>query len=736
MRYIQTLKEEWKFEKLDSPIDEGKYTIEAGVLVTVPHTWNTSGNIERTLAVYERKLVIDKVYESGNVFLEFLGANSVCRVYLNEDYIGEHRGGYSTFRFDITTFYKWNEENILRVYVDNSETQDVSPLMGDFTIYGGLYREVNVICTNRNHFDLMYYGTNGVIVQTDVDEEGNGVIDLELKMVIEKEAHVKLVVYDQEDTETVSYETDSTTKSVQLKIEHPKLWNGKKEAYLYRLVATIEKDGIIYDSVEVTFGFRKFTYTSDKGMFLNGEHVFICGVAKHQDFEDIGNAVSKKHMHRDMELIKEIGANAVRLSHYQHDQYTYHLCDQEGMIVWAEIPMLLMPNNPGVMENAISQLKELVLQNIHHPSICMWGIQNEIAMHGESLAMYQGVQELNDLVHELAPNAVTASANMYYVKNNSALNKITDIQGYNLYYGWYYGEEKDLDEWLEAFHRDNPNVAVGISEYGADCNLAFHSQNPKVKDYTEEFQSLYHERTYDVIASKEYVWGSFVWNMFDFGSFVRKEGGSVGRNNKGLVTFDRSTKKDAFYYYKAKWSNEPFIHICEKRFVNRHTDKITVKVYSNCTSVSLYCNGELVETIGANQIFRFTDIPLNEGENKLIAVAGYLKDEAIFNRQEKLDETYVFVDENPGINVANWFTQQEGEVDCFPEGYYSILDTIGDLMESEKAWNVIKEAVPKATERATKGAPVTLVWVLNKLRSVYSEEEAKALNQKLIRIRK
>lgn len=735
MRNIYPLNTEWKFERVSSKLNKDRYYSTSQEVVSLPHTWNPDGNNDRGEYVYQKNISISEKHKDDVLYLEFLGANSVCQVYLNNEYVGEHRGGYTTFRFNITKFYDWSRENVLSVYVDNSPTDDVSPLNGDFTIYGGLYRPVNLICTSKTHFDLGYWGSNGIIIRSEVNDDKSGSIHIELHTICESDAMVHLTILDKAGRTIQSQKVPATSKHLTMKVDKPNLWNGKDNPYLYTLKAVLEDEEKVYDEVSMTFGFRSCELTSEEGFFLNGKHLRINGVAKHQDFEGYGNAVSASLIKKDFELIKEVGANAVRLSHYQHDQLVYDLCDEEGYVVWAEIPMMSMPDKEAVLKNASDQLKELIFQNCHHPSICFWGIQNEIAMGGESIAMYRSVDVLNDMVHELLPKGLTASANMYHVKNNSQLNFITDMTGYNLYYGWYYDEVKDLDGWIEQFHSDNPQVALGISEYGADCNLAFHSDHPKVKDYSEEFQSIYHEETYAIIKSKPYLWGSFVWNMFDFGSAIRNEGGTKGKNCKGLVTFDRLVKKDAFYFYKANWSNEPFIHICEKRFVNRHKEKIDVKIYSNLSEISLDINGVEVGTIEGDTVFLFENVPLQSGHNIIKAYNDSNEDQATFIKVDHPDQSYIFVDPHPEINVKNWFTQEQGEVDLFPEGYYSIMDSLQALMGNEEAWAVVKELAPKIAERAIPGA-VTLLWVCNKMKSILTEEEVKEMNNRLIKIRK
>ncbi len=736
MREKYNINKNWKFDLLQEEINELNYFISNVGEVSVPHTWNNVDFSLRQKAIYQKNIDLDKKHINQDIYIEFLGVNSVSRVVLNGVLLGEHKGGYSTFRYKISEQYNWNGENILTVVVDNSLTQDVSPLMGDFTIYGGIYRDVNIVCVDKTHYDLEFYGSQGIIIDSSINDNNEGVVKILPLVVTDKQAVNCFEIVNTSGEVINSTEVIADNKELEIIVKSPNLWNGVENPYMYVLKAYLKVDGEVCDYVEIPFGFRKCRLSANEGFFLNDKLVRINGISKHQDFAEVGNAITKEMMDLDFEIINEIGANSVRLSHYQHDAYFYDLCDKGGLIVWAEIPMMSMPDVEGVLANAELQLKELIYQNIHHPSICFVGVQNEIAMEGESLAMYKGVNQLNDLVHDISKNIITASANMYFVKNNSPLNHITDLQGYNQYFGWYYGEIKDLSTWVDKFHEENPNVALGISEYGADSNYKFHTENPKVKDYTEEFSAIYHEETYAIINSKEFLWGSYLWNLFDFGSAIRDEGGVKGQNTKGLVTIDRKIKKDAFYYYKAMWSNEPFVHITQKRFKNRTSDKITIKVYSNQDEVTLIVNDVEVGTQKGKAIFNFVDVSLDKTENTIKVVSGKLEDTTVFVKVSEADASYVYVDAKPGINVENWFTQKTGEVDMFPEDSFSILDTIGDLLENEEAWKVVCEMAPKATERAKPGATVTLLWVINKLRSIFDEEDVKKLNEELIKINK
>jgi len=471
------------------------------------------------------------------------------------------------------------------------------------------------------------------------------------------------------------------------------LWDGKKGVNFYFVEARLIVDGVECDRACVRIGFRKIEMFADKGLFLNGEHVKLHGVAKHQDHAGVFNAVREEDIDEDFRLIHEIGANAVRLSHYQHCQPAYDHCDEEGYLTWAEIPMLKMTDNQALFANAEGQLKELVLQNLHHPSIYCWGIQNEIAMFKDAPFMHEECRDLVSLAKELDPSRLTAGANLYSVKFTSELNKITDMIGYNIYFGWYYGEMKDYGSYLDKFHAARPDMPLGVSEYGVDANVALHSEEPKVKDYSEEYQALFHETVYPILASKDYLWGSYVWNMFDFSSDRRDEGGVKFINAKGLVTYDRMIRKDAFYYYKAVWSDDPFVHVCSRRFVKRCKETIDIKVYTNQEEATLSVNGEVFETKASdNGTIVFANVPLRMGENEIKAAHGDLEDMVVFERVDQAEESYRLPQESSGP-VRNWFLSDD---DTVKEGYYSIMDTAQDLLANAR--DVLLEHVPKLVE--------------------------------------
>lgn len=765
MRAVDCWNEGWRFAKL--PWDE----VRADVLmdgmeaVKLPHTWYVDGEYYRGDAVYQKAFVLHM--EPGKkVFVQFHGVDKVCRVLLNGFFVGEHQGGYSIFTVELTPFLKDRQQNIVTVLVNNENGDRVCPLSGDFTIFGGIHRDVFLLVTDAVHFDHCYYGTQGLVVRTEVshgtgdrlgDYDGRICAEPHVCGVEPEQAEIVYTLLDA-DGGVVAEKTASAAEPMTLKLDAPRLWDGRKDPYLYRLTARLCVHGQVTDAVELTTGFRMTQMDPDAGFFLNGKHLKLNGVAKHQDTAGVFSAASQEHWQLDMALIEEIGANAVRLSHYQHPQQIYDICDQKGFVVWAEIPLLKLTDSDILMDNARDQLTELILQNIHHPSICFWGIQNEVAMFGEQPFMYERLKGLQDYAKSLDLGRLTTSANLNSVAISSPMNKITDVVAYNLYYGWYYGEMADFGAFADDFHRENPQVPLGISEYGADANLSFHSDHPKVKDYTEEFQAKFHETVYPMLRERPFIWGTFVWNMFDFVSGIRNEGGTRFRNNKGLVTHDRKHRKDSFYYYKAVWSEEPFVHIAEKRFAKRAAQTMDVKVYSNQKTVTLMvCHNVYVKT-SENGVFLFEDVPLELGANTVTAIAGdltaqagalaeggaqssadngALTDTAIFTRVAAPEQSYIYVDPNPGLNVRNWFVDEVEKERMFPTGYYSIMDTINALLEDPQVMEIIDRLLPKvgAYMRDSIGT-FTLEQAVVFAKTLCTESEIKGLNRQLTQIKK
>lgn len=662
MRTIIDFNKGWKFTK------EG-----VSAAVDLPHTWNASDGQNRPdyyrgKCSYEKELPVLE----GESFIEINGANSVAEVYVGNKKIAEHRGGYSMFRVNVTPYYG----SVIRIDVDNSDFVDVYPSTADFTFYGGLYRDVKIITgLGKKRFSLAT-GRNGVFVTPTVLGNGNG--KLEVKVFAdgaEAGDDVVLTLKDASGKTIASSTASALEKELILEIPDVVLWDGIANPYLYELTCELYSPKGKEDEVTVKTGFRTITFDAEKGCFLNGRHIKLKGVSRHQDRFDKGNALSPEDHIEDIGLILEVGANSVRLAHYQQDERFYSLADEKGLLVWAEVPVISR-YSPAKQENAKSQLTELITQNYNHPSIFCWGVQNEITIGGKSKNVEPAIRELNALAHSLDPTRVTTSAQVMMCAPDSSLNKITDIQGYNLYYGWYVEKYTALGGWLDNFHKTNPNVKLCLSEYGAEAILRYQTENGEQGDYTEEYQALLHDHYAKEIAARDWMWGSYVWNMFDFGAANRNEAGVKGRNNKGLVTFDRKTRKDSFYVYKAYWSDEKFVRILGSRYVNRPIGKTTVTVCSNADEVTLSFNGASF-TAKCDKTVRFEDLEILPGENKAVVTAGDVKDEAVFCGVEAPDPDYK-MPEGSASFVKNWFRSEGGD----SSAYYSLNDRIGTLLKS------------------------------------------------------
>ena len=669
MRTVKNINDGWIFIKNSGTVHTE--LPEEGERVTLPHSWNATDGQDggndyfRGVCSYTRE--INKAELTGEChFLELEGANSSADVYLNGEHLAHHDGGYSTFRVDLTG--KLTESSVLTVLVDNSPSDSVYPQVADFTFYGGLYRNVNLISVPETHFDLEYFGGPGLAVTPTVSGK-------------DADVDVKVYVKNMKEGDTVSYtvrDKDGNTvaeceggESASLKITGVHLWHGRRDPYLYTLEASIVRDGKAVDTVSTRFGCRTFEIDPERGFILNGEEYPLRGVSRHQDRLGIGNALLPEHHKEDMELIYEVGATTIRLAHYQHAQYFYDLCDEYGMVVWAEIPYI-SNHMPGGRENTISQMKELITQNYNHPCIVVWGLSNEITMKGDSDPdLLENHRILNDLCHEMDKTRLTTVAAVSPCPIDSPYLEIPDVVSYNHYFGWYGGETDMNGPWFDKFHAAHPNKPIGCSEYGCEA-LNWHTSNPTQGDYTEEYQAYYHEELIKQFFTRKYIWATHVWNMFDFGADARSEGGENGQNHKGLVTMDRKYKKDSFYAYKAWLSSDPFVHIAGKRYIDRVEDVTRITVYSNLPEVELFANGESLGKKSAPDHFFYFDVP-NAGEAKLEAKAGDCTDESVIRKVEVFNEDYRLKEKNA---ILNWFDITERE------GRFSLNDKISDIMKS------------------------------------------------------
>lgn len=661
MRTVISLNEGWTFVKSPDPAVPGE-------AVTLPHTWNAKdgqdgGNdYHRGACWYRRALDRPDLSGGKRAWLEVDGAAMTAEVWLNGEKLARHEGGYSAFRVDLTD--RLREKNELAVSVDNGDNDTVYPQKADFTFYGGLYRDVKLIVVPERHFELGYCGASGIKVTPEVDLE-------------KKSAAVTVETWHNADAVeiTVNGETKRVKDTAVFTIENVRLWDGLDDPYLYTASATLDSG----DQVSVRFGCRKFEIDPRRGFLLNGRLYPLRGVSRHQDRWGAGNALTIEHHREDMAIIRELGANTLRLAHYQHAQEFYDLCDENGIVVWAEIPYITMHMKNG-RANTLSQMEELVAQNYNHPSIAVWGLSNEItaasAVNGELLENHRA---LNDLCHKLDATRPTTMANVFMLETDSPILDIPDVNSYNLYFGWYLGDLEQNEEFFDEFHAKYPDRAIGFSEYGADANPKFQSSAPEKGDYTESYQALYHEHMLAMIEARPWLWATHVWNLFDFAADGRDEGGKSGQNQKGLVTFDRKLKKDAFYLYKAAWNrNEPFVHLCGSRYVDRCEDVTEVKVYSNQGEVSLYVDGRLFGTQPGHTVFRF-NVPIT-GEHAIEARAEGCSDAITVRRVTEENPDYIFVKRAP---VTNWFDADHDDT-C-----YSVSDRLADIRQNPKAGAII-----------------------------------------------
>ena len=662
--------------------DKWRLTLEGKTFeVDLPHTWNNIDGQDgkdgylRTKAVYSKTLAP----RAGVCYLEVLAANSVAEVFLDGAKLCTHEGGYSAFWTDLTGMSEKGGK--LEISVDNSPNEAVYPTMADFTFYGGLYRGVNLLVCPEKHF---LPTSNGVGIWATAYKRDDG---WELVITFETSASAKgdevsFILKDRDGREIGSAKAKGGAGRAVIKVGSPRPWD-VDDPYLYTLVGSIEGG----DSAEIETAFRYFSFDADKGFFLNGRHLKIKGVSRHQDREGVGNALTPAMHEEDIKLIKEVGANSVRLAHYQHSDYFYTLCDREGLLVWAEVPVISR-FSPKRQFNALSQLKELVLQAKNHPSIFTWSIANEITIAGENKGLKKALSELDALAKSLDDSRPTVMAAVTMCPVTSELNSVTDIIGYNHYFGWYVGTYRNLDNWLEKWRKTAPDKKLCLSEYGAEGITRYQNSHPVPGDYSESYQAVYHENYMERIAAADWMWGSYVWNMFDFGSAARNEGGVRGRNNKGLVTFDRKIKKDSFYLYKAWWSDEPFIKIAGERYLKRKIGVSEIKVYSNAAKIRLEVGGYSAEAEGTH-VFKFGNVPISEGKNVLRATADGLEDVLEIEGVAEEPAEYTLPAGAESF-VRNWFASDTDEID---PTRFSTADKVGDLLKNAEVQALIKKFV-------------------------------------------
>ena len=742
MRKIISLNENWVFTQ------SGQSTG-----VNLPHTWNAvdgqdGGNdYFRGICLYTRTLDKPVMEEGTRVYLEVCGAAMSAQVSLNGKLLASHQGGYSAFRVELTEYLQ--ERNELAISVDNGDNDTVYPQKADFTFYGGLYRDVNLILVPETHFDLSYCGAPGIKVTPEVDlRTGSARVTVETWQVGQGDVTITI---DGANGQSQRVSPDGNHATAVFTIENVHLWDGVEDPYLYTAVAALDSG----DQISARFGCRHYEINAEKGFLLNGRSYPLRGVSRHQDHKGVGNALTMEHHRQDMAIVRELGANTLRLAHYQHAQEFYDLCDENGIIVWAEIPYITMHMKNG-RENTLRQMEELVAQCYNHPSIVVWGLSNEItAASAVNEDLMENHRLLNDLCHRLDATRLTTMANVFMLETDSPILDIPDVNSYNLYFGWYLGELEQNEEFFDEYHSKYPDRPIGFSEYGADANPRFQNSRPEKGDYSESFQAVYHEHMLEMIDKRPWLSATHVWNLFDFAADGRDEGGKHGENQKGLVTFDRQTRKDAFYLYKAAWNKEPMVHICGSRYVDRAEDVTEIKVYSNADEVSLYVDGKHFATQEGHRVFRF-QVPISEGhmagaqgesrkehvtEHVIEARAAGQSESILIRRVEKENPEYIFVKKQ---DVVNWFDQEALDPDCF-----SVSDTLADLRANPQAGAIVEQMMAKGAAsrgdvaESVKDNPalqrmmgrMTLISLLKQAGNI-EEESIRQLNRVLQGIRK
>ena len=700
--------------------------------VNLPHTWNSidgmdgEGEYDRGEYFYTKQFATPALRNGDRVVLEVPAAALSAKVFVNDRELGHHEGGYSSFTVDITDALlpetSRSSLNTVTIAVNNTNRSNIYPQMADFTFYGGLYRGVNLLILPTVHFDVAFHGANGLAITTEIiDNSGfsgchsnkreaclgpSKPAMLHLNSWITNPSPdytVRYLITDREDNTVAEAWRPSEAPKADILLPEPHLWQGVDDPYLYRCTATLVYRNESVDEVSSRFGIRNFYVDPEKGFFLNGKPMMLRGVSRHQDRLWKGNALTGEEHYEDAALIAELGANTVRLAHYQHSKDFYDACDEYGFIVWAEIPYISsQSDDPKAHDNCRLQMEDLIYQNYNHPSICFWGISNEITIGGEKPGLIENHKDLNALVKQIDPSRLTTIAHVSMLPMDSALHGITDVESYNHYFGWYGGSYENNEKWLDEFHEKHPDICLGLSEYGAEGIITYQPDEPKCRDYSEGYQAQYHEHMAKILMERPYLWATHVWNMFDFGCAARNEGGTAGRNNKGLVTMDRKIKKEAFYLYKAYWSREPFVYLCGRRYAQRTGETTTVKIYSNLSEVSLYVNGEAFATQHGDKIFLFENVPLKYGFTFLTATAGAVTDSVTLEKVDRKPDIYTLPrEEDDADGVANWFEQVSVAADDTPmefsEEHFSVYDTINDISGNDEAFSILANAMYSMT---------------------------------------
>lgn len=635
------LNNDWSFHR-------GFQASPSGILsVNLPHTWNVAdgmfGNTDyyRGLCTYSRKLLLAPEDAGKRVFLKIDAAQTVADIFVDHRFVMQHKGGYTAFVAELTDFLTPGKESTLEIRVNNAQTMDIAPICGDFNTYGGLNRGVYLLLTEDVCINPAYYASSGVFfTQSDVSEE-SVLLKIETLLSFRKmglnDCEVEFQLWDKNKQvyRTVKNEITPDNKVVMsMTLQKPHLWNGVEDPYLYKGVVILRKNGKEIDRREEEIGFRYFSVDAEKGFFLNGKPYRLNGVNRHEDRSERASAFYNRDHDEDLELIREMGCNAVRLCHYPQAKYVHQQMDRQGLIAWPEIPFVnVYVNNPAFDENLRQQLKELILQNYNHPCILFWGLFNEINS-GWLDRPSKMTSELNALAHQLDSSRPTMGAS----NQDDDFNGFTDLIAFNKYFGWYGNTMEDMGAWIDREHAAHPERKMGISEYGAGACVFQQSDTLKHPEpwgqwHPENWQTYYHIENWKQLQKRDFLWCNFIWCMFDFSAAGRREGSTMGRNDKGLVTYDRKIKKDAFYFYKANWNTkDKFVYISGRREVNRTQKLVNIQAFSNSGEAELWLNGKNMGKVAPNQVnvLQWNNILLREGENTIVVKNKYGIDQCVW----------------------------------------------------------------------------------------------------------
>ena len=613
--------------------------------VNLPHTYNqedfmSDAGYYRGEAAYMKELYVPLSWKGKRIFVTFEGVGTAAWVEVNWVAVASHKGAYNAFTVELTDHVVYGEKNYIIVSCSNRASNEIAPTGGDFNMYGGIYRDVWLTVTDEDTcINPTYYGSNGVFVTQKYLSDAKASLSTEVLLSTKsdyKDCDVELKVLDAEGNVVatrVNPYINNDKVTVNFDIDNPHRWNGMKDPYLYTVAVSLRRGGKEIDRVEDHIGLRDYYIDADKGFFLNGEHLKLRGVCRHQDWAGIASALTKENHRKDLDIIQEMGANALRLAHYPQAHFMFEEADRRGFVVWEEIPFVgSYVNLPEFDENLKLQLTEMILQNYNHPSICFWGLFNEITGDFDGI-----LAQLNDLAHRLDPVRMTVAATF----REGSFNFITDGIAWNKYYGWYIPKIDNFAKYFDEWHAKYPDAKIGVSEYGAGASLNQHvarwrepeRTNTRAPFHPQEMQTESHIRHIRMIAERDYLWGTFLWNTFDFASSIRAEGDTRNLNDKGLVSQDRTRRKDAYYAYKANWNKaEQTVWLCSKTFTERDEDMTDVIVFTTAPSVKLYINGKLVGTqkTDAYATARWEDLKLRKGENLVEVRTAHGNDSAVW----------------------------------------------------------------------------------------------------------